>query len=221
MANIDYDALAAKFGGSASQPAPSAPTMSDAGYPAFMDGLSPKDQADMKKKLFEEGQKRIDALREVTAKGASTLSDLNQFGAYNRQTSTGGIPSMFADTPWLHSDDFNNMRSIQSRLGPAQRIQGSGSSSDRDVQLFMAGLPNTGNAGDVNKRIRADYQRQYDYALAKQTFLQNYLQNNGHLNGADQSWNGSKEYKNYMQGINPTAQPANPSNGAWSATLKK
>jgi hypothetical protein len=182
----DFDALAAQFGGAVMEPESAS---DNGGYGSILEGLSPKDQAEMRMNIYKDASKRVDGLREVTAKGKTILNDLDRFGQLNRQTSTGGIlGNLFQDTPYLHSDDFNEMRAIQSRLGPSQRIQGSGASSDRDVSLFMSGLPNVGQGGNTNKNIREQYQRQYDYALKKQTFLQDYLQKNGHLNGADEAW---------------------------------
>ena len=90
----------------------------------------------------------------------------------NRATGTGSLyDAIFTETPQLHGAAHNEMTAIQSRLGPSQRIQGSGSSSDRDVSLFMRGLPNTNNPGPVNKAIREDYERQYIPKL-RITFLQ-------------------------------------------------
>jgi hypothetical protein len=185
----DLDALAAQFGGSVVQ---QQLEPDNGGYGSILEGLSPKDQAEMRMKIYTDASKRIDGLREVTSKGKTILNDLDRFGELNRNTATGGLlGNLFQDTPYLHSDDFNEMRAIQSRLGPSQRVQGSGASSDRDVSLFMSGLPNVGQDGNVNKAIREQYQRQYDYALKKQTFLQDYLQKYGHLNGADEQWQNS------------------------------
>lgn len=197
----DLDALAAQFGGVVVDPQQ---PNDNGGYGAVLNGLSPKDQADMKQKIYEAGVKRINDLREVTAKGAGVMSDLERFGQLNRGTNTGGLPSMLPDWSWLHPKDYIEMNSIQSKLGPNQRIQGSGSSSDRDVALFMAGLPNTSNNGNTNKDIRLDYQRQYNYALEKQKFLTDYLQNKGHLNGADAIWQATPQYKLFMQGKDPS-----------------
>jgi len=139
-------------------PAQAQPTAPWSGMPA-------KEANDMRQQVYKESQKRIDALRDITAKGENVLSDLERFGQLNRDTSTGGgWETLAPQWGFLHGNDINEMNSIQSRLGPAQRIQGSGSSSDRDVSLFMRGLPNTSNPGNVNKAIREDYQRQYNNA---------------------------------------------------------
>ena len=214
MADIDYGALAQKYGSLSSQQ----PTQAPGGYNAPWVGMPPEKVNDMRNEQYKAGQKRIDSLRELTAKGEQVMSDLNHFGALNRQTSTGsGWESIMPNTPQLHGGDINEMASIQSRLGPAQRIQGSGSSSDRDVSLFMRGLPSTTNPGPTNAAIRADYERQYNNALLKQTYLERYLNSYGHLNGADENWekqkyslgfdNGNKTTKPLIQQANPN--PAN------------
>ena len=80
------------------------------------------------------------------------------------------------------------MAAIQSRLGPNQRVQGSGSSSDRDVALFLKGIPSTDNYGNVNQGIREDFQRKYGLALEKSNAMKSYLDANGNLNGFDGAW---------------------------------
>ena len=153
----------------------------------------------MRKKIYDEAVKRIDGIREVTSRGSTKLNDLNQFMALNKRKGTGGLESLLPNMPQLHGTDYNNMVAMQRRLGPAERIQGSGASSDRDVSLFMGGLPSVEQGGNTNKAITQDFQRQYDYALNKQTFLTDYLQKNGHLNGADEQWTSMNQPKDNGQ----------------------
>lgn len=188
-----------------SSPAPQAQPAQPTGYNPPWVGMPANDANQMRQKVYEDAQKRIDKLREVTAKGETVLSELDQFGNLNRKTSTGGAWEKYGPS-WgaLHSNDITEMNSIQSRLGPQQRIQGSGSSSDRDVSLFMRGLPSIENKGQVNKGIRQDYERQYKNALVKQTFLENYLNKNGHLMGADETWEKQKKALGFDSGSGAT-----------------
>ena len=210
MADIDYSALAQKYGSLS----PQQPAQAPGGYNAPWVGMPPEKVNEMRNEQYKAGQKRIDSLRELTAKGEGVLSELNNFGRLNRQTETGsGWESFMPNTPQLHGSDINEMNAIQSRLGPAQRIQGSGSSSDRDVQLFMGGLPSINKPGPANAAIRADYDRQYKNSLLKQTYLEKYLNTYGHLNGADENWEKQKNalgFDNGAKTTKPLIQQANP-----------
>ena len=63
--------------------------------------------------------------------------------------------------------------------------------------LYLNALPSPDSKGSTNKNIRAAYQKQYDYSLAKKSFLEEYLSANGHLRGADSAWD--KNNKSYMK----------------------
>lgn len=67
------------------------------------------------------------------------------------------------------------IRSIQSRLAPSMRETGSGSSSDRDVQMFIDSLPNLANTPQGNRLIiegirRVRDRRQQELRIARQYF---------------------------------------------------
>lgn len=194
--NIDYDALAAQFGATPVAPVIKAP----------WEGMPAKEVNDMRQKVYDQSQKRIQAIRDAAYQAEGVLTDLNRFGELNRATGTGSLWDAIAtETPQLHGAAHNEMTAIQSRLGPSQRIQGSGSSSDRDVKLFMTGLPSVNQKGDVNKNIRIDFEKKYNYAVGKATFLEDYLNQYGHLNGADREW---AKYKDQYINQPTEARPA-------------
>ncbi|MFA6040278.1 MAG: hypothetical protein WC733_02125 [Methylophilus sp.] len=212
---LDLDKLAAQFGGSVDT-GQSQPT----GYSAVMDGLSPKDQAELRMNNYKDDRKRIAELDATITGAAPTLADLNKFIQLNQNESTGSLwNNITPNTPMLHSDNTNQMIAIQSRLGPSQRATGSGSSSDRDVSLFMGGLPSTDKGGNANSAIRDDFQRKYEYAVSKKAYLQDYLRKNGSLDGADESWNSTPQYKSYIGG--GVAKQSAVSGGGWSARKVK
>ena len=185
---MDYSALAKKFGAIEQQAAPQTPN--------WVQGLSPKDQAELNMKLYEEGRKRIADLNSEISKSGPVMDDLNKFGQLNRQSRTGGVwENVLPNWRLLHGDDENQMNAIQSRLGPAQRPEGSGASSDTDVRLFMGGLPSITQKGPVNKSIREDFERKYKYAVEKRNAMQQYLNKYGNLNGFDDSWKPKENKK--------------------------
>jgi hypothetical protein len=195
MADIDYSALARETGAIDSVNTLVQPPK---GITAPWANLSPKNQETFQIRELDAGRKRIDSINEVLTKGQDVLSQLNRFGEINRRETTGGLVEQF--TPeWaiLHGSDINEMRKIQQYLGPKQKIEGAGSTSDKDIALYLNALPSPDSKGSTNKNIRAAYQKQYDYSLAKKSFLEEYLSANGHLRGADSAWD--KNNKSYMK----------------------
>lgn len=203
MADIDYRALAQQSGAIDST---NTLVQAPQGITAPWANLSPKNQEIKQMQEMDAARRRLDKIDEVLTKGQDVLSQLNRFGEINRRETTGGLVEQF--TPeWaiLHGSDINEMRKIQQYLGPKQKIEGAGSTSDKDIALYLNALPSPDNAGSTNKNIRAAYQKQYDYSLAKKTFLEEYLSANGHLRGADAAWDkNNKQYMKQMYGSKGT-----------------
>lgn len=196
---MDYAALAKQLGGGVMQQPQQQPQQ----QPDWMGGLSPKDQAELTMKMHGESRKRIAELDDEIAKGAAILGDLDRFGELNRRSATGGVwENVLPSVPLLHGSDENEMYKIQSRLGPSQRAVGSGSSSDRDVSLFLSGLPSTTDKGNVNRDVRMSFQKKYDLAVEKKKAMEDYLNLRGNLMGFDTEWQKMKS--KYA----PTEQPA-------------
>lgn len=188
---MDLEALAAQFGGSAvSEPAPQS-------SPAWASNLSRQDQAKIQKDMYEEGRKRLAALQSNISDSGSTMDDLNEFGRLNRENSTGSLwQQMTPDKPLFRSGPSMEMAAIQSRLAPAQRQTGSGASSDRDVAMFLRGLPSLENEGPTNKGIREDYERKYNIAIEKSNAMQKHLDMYGNLTDFDGQWAQRNKPKN-------------------------
>lgn len=150
-------------------------------------GMPAKQADEMRSKLYETEAKKLEALRQKVENGQAVMQDLERFGVLNRNTGTGGIQDRIG---WLPSftDDKREMEAITSRLAPNQRPVGSGSSSDRDVSLFLAGLPSIDKPGPVNANIRTQYTNELSRARAELAFKEAYLAKNGHLNGVEQAW---------------------------------
>lgn len=186
---MDLDALAAQFGGTAvsSQPAaPAAPAMASAPWAA---NLSRQDQAKIQKDMYEEGRKRLAALQGSIADAGSTIDDLEEFGKLNRDNATGSLwQQITPDTAAFRSGPSMEMAAIQARLAPAQRQAGSGVSSDRDVALFLRGLPSLANEGNTNKNIRQDFTSKYEQAIQKANAMQRHLDQYGNLTDFDSVW---------------------------------
>jgi hypothetical protein len=147
---------------------------------------SPKEQDQMKARVFEQDNKRLDDYREQVRKGKQIMADLNRFGELNRNQATGGVVDQFGMLPTLDSDK-REMQAIVSRLGPQLRVPGSGSDSDLEQRLRLQALPGIDKPGDVNKQIRLQYQKQLQDAQNELAYREKYLVDYGHLNGVDEA----------------------------------
>lgn len=178
---MDYEAIARQFGGSAVSQQPSAP--------AWTENLSRKDQAELQMRMYNEGQKRLAELQAQIASAGSTMSDLERFGELNRRSSTGSWwQQLTPDKPMFRSDDSMQMAAIAARLAPNQRPSGAGATSDRDIALYLKGLPSIENEGPVNKGIREDFRKNYEGAIEKATAMKAHLEKYGNLSDFDSLW---------------------------------
>ena len=200
MATLDE--LAAQFGGS-SQPF-DMPLEAPEGIRVPWQGLPPKKADEARLRASEQARKKIEENAKVVQQGANVLLDMETFGALNRGARTGewytGIQPGF-----LKGSAEQEMEAITSRLAPGQRIEGSGTTSDRDIAMFVKAVPSIDKKGDVNQAIRENFAKQYDRSRAKLQYLQDYYDKYGHLNGADTLW--EKEKERYLSQPQNTAQP--------------
>lgn len=171
-------------------------------------GLPPQKADEARLRAGEQARKKIDENAKVVQEGFNVLQNMEKFGALNREAKTGefytGILPGF-----LQGSAEQEMEAITSRLAPGQRIEGSGTTSDRDIAMFVKAVPSINKKGDVNQAIRENFAKQYDRSRAKLQFLQDYYDQYGHLNGADTLW--EKEKNKYL--TQPSAnQPKNTTN---------
>lgn len=152
----------------------------------------PKEQLDWQQRAYNEGQKRLDDMRSIVSQGQDVMSQLDAFGEYNKSSRTGanyegGWTSAFVPESWRGQDE-KNMQAITADLAPKKRVAGSGTTSDKDIALYLRSLPSIEQPGQVNKAIRLNYQNQLDNSQAKYSFFQDWLNKNGNLNDADAYW---------------------------------
>lgn len=175
---------------------PAQPQEAPEGVRTPWQGLPPARADQMKQKSFEQGQKYLQDNAAVVNQGANVLNQLEQFGELNRKSRTGALyeGSLSSFMPEsLRGSDEKVMQSITADLAPKKRIAGSGTTSDRDIALYLQSLPDISKSGDVNKQIREGYKKQFDRANTKLQFMQSYFDQYGHLNGADVMWQKQKD----------------------------
>jgi len=180
----------------------------------------PSARADkMRERAFEQAQKYLQDNASVVNQGAGVLKDLEKFGELNRRSKTGalyeGSFASFMPESWRGADE-KVMKSITSDLAPKKRVEGSGTTSDRDINLYLESLPNIANEGDVNQQIRENYRAQYERSNKKLQFMQSYFDQYGHLNGADAIY----QQQNKVVNQNPPAGATNKLFNAADAIIK-
>jgi len=150
-------------------------------------GLPPQKADEARLRAAEQARKKIEENAKVVQQGATVLQDMETFGALNRENRTGEWYTGLQPT-FLKGAPEQEMDAITSRLAPGQRIEGSGTTSDRDIAMFVKAVPSIDKKGSVNQSIRDNFARQYEKSQAKLQFLQDYYDQYGHLNGADTVW---------------------------------
>lgn len=163
------------------------------------DGMPAKEADQFKQRVYDQESKKLDDLRAEVAKGRATLQDLERFGELNRARETGGIQDRFGFLPTFDKDK-REMEAITARLAPTMRAPGSGASSDRDVSLFLSGLPSIDKEGNVNRNIREQFAGNVAKAEQKMAAAERYLLQNGHLNGFEEGWKAQQQPKPAAQG---------------------
>jgi hypothetical protein len=182
-------------------------------------GLPPARADIARQRSAEQAQKYLQDNASVVNQGAEVLNQLEQFGELNRKSRTGALyeGSLASFMPEsLRGADEKVMQSITSDLAPKKRIAGSGTTSDKDIALYLQSLPSIEKGGDVNQKIRESYRKQYEKANAKLQFMQNYFDQYGHLNGADAMY----QQQNKVLEKNPRAGATNQLFNAADAIIK-
>lgn len=163
-------------------------------------------------KLSVQELKELQNARAAAQSLGGAARDGERFLDLNRETGTGelwGFP-WASEARGMFDPKFATMQALTNRMAPAQRIPGSGSSSDTDVRMYKRSVPNPDFTGPTNtaivKRMQEEAKRAADYAA----FLDRYVQQTGSLIGAQEAW-GSRQ---------PTQAPAPTPRAAAASTLK-
>ena len=157
------------------------------GIKAPWEGLSLTNQNSMREYELKQGAKRLEKMGEIISEYKQPLDDMYRFIELNKELT---IPSgvLSKPIPDFINSTRNQMGQITSRLAPGMRPIGAGSTSDKDMALYIKSTVGTGNSLEANTNIVAGYQKKADRAIAKQNFFDRYLSVNKTLMGADTAW---------------------------------
>jgi hypothetical protein len=165
-------------------------------------GLPPARADQMRQKAYEDAQRTIADNANVVSQGADVLNQLETFLDYNREAETGEFYTGFLPE-FLTGKEEQMMNSISADVAPKKRIAGSGTTSDKDIAMYMQSLPSIEKKGTVNQKIVQNYRTQYDRAEKKLKFLQSYFDQYGHLNGVDAQWQKMTALEKQPKGNQP------------------
>lgn len=142
-------------------------------------------------KLSVQEQKQLQNARESAVAAQGSLRDGERFLDINRKAGTGELNAIpfVSEVRSVFDPNYAEMMSLTSRMAPNQRQPGSGSSSDKDVQMFKRSVPNTDYPGPANTKIVSRLKEEADLKTRYAEFLDDYVAQNGTLVGAQTAWN--------------------------------
>lgn len=140
--------------------------------------LTPQEQAALTEQRNAAGQ-----MREITAQADSFLE-------LNRKAPTGPLYKIPGATTigGLFKPEIAQMDALTARMAPSQRVPGSGTTSDKDLALFMKAVPSPDRLGTANQGIVKDMRGMAERKSAYVQFLDQYAAQNGTLNGAEAAY---------------------------------
>lgn len=166
-------------------------------------------------KLAVQEQQTLRDARSAASQFSTIADQAGQFAELNKEVGTGPIyktpvlGGVFEAIGETINPKLAQLNALESRMAPAQREPGSGTTSDRDLALFLKAVPNTDRMGPANGLIADDMRKMANKKLARSAFLDAYARNAGTLMGSEdafESWwaqNGdaySKSRKSTAQG---------------------
>src|SRR5690606_5064462 len=97
----------------------------------------------------------------------------------NVRKTLGALANEFGLKVGPETSELEIIESIQSRLAPAMRAVGSGSSSDRDVAMFLSSLPNMMRTPAGNRMVIQHLRRIAQRKQQEEQFMRSYYRKNG------------------------------------------
>lgn len=139
-------------------------------------------------------ERTIREAREASEAASQSIASVGNFQELNRRQWTGGVlaipgvaPAMAAFNP-----EIAGMRAITARIAPQQRVPNSGTTSDRDLSLFIQAGPDVGRPREANDLIISQARSEAARRRARSAWLERWAQRRGNLDGAqaafDQWW---------------------------------
>lgn len=147
------------------------------------------DLAGQSNRLTTGEQKTVQDARDASRNAIDVLSTLTQFEDTNQVQPTGGVINNVVN--WgsqLFDPEVQRLEGLTATIAPSKRQPGSGTTSDRDLALFLKGSPSLYKSRQTNDAIIEDGRREAIRRQQYADFLDNYAKQYGTLNGAEQAF---------------------------------
>lgn len=163
-------------------------------------------------KLSAQEQAQLADLRNSANQMREMAGQAQQFDTLNRQAGTGPIYKIpgVSEVASMFNPRVAQMDALTARMAPAQRVPGSGTTSDRDLALFMKSVPSVDRPGEANAAIARDMQSSAKRREAYATFMDQYAKQNGTLMGAEEAYQTSLRATPAKKTGGPMPAPAKP-----------
>jgi hypothetical protein len=135
-------------------------------------------------------EKRAAANEEALKTANGMIGDMQRFRVLNSQTDTGGWSNtqIGGAIKGLYDPDIKEMQAISARIAPTLRQPGSGSTSDYDAKMFMAGTVGIDKPKSVNENIAQAAIAAAQNMIDKAQFEDAYFNTYKHTQGMEAAW---------------------------------
>lgn len=151
--------------------------------------------ADGMPKLAPQDMNALAKYRAAADAGQGLRADANRFSALNQNVGTGmgfSIPGVAA-VRGVFDPRVPEMKAISARITPQMRQAGSGTMSDRDLELYKAATVGLDKPGDTNVAIAKVIDAGTRRAQDQSAFMDEWAKRNGSLGGAQEAWSSYSE----------------------------
>lgn len=142
------------------------------------------------RKLVAAEQTQLKEARDGAEAARDFSRQANIFAKLNEKSGTGFVNKIpfVSEVRSAFDPNIAQMDALTSRMAPAQRVPGSGTTSDRDLALYLKAVPNIDRPGPANAAIAQDMSQTAVRRTARAAFLDRYASKNGTLIGADKAF---------------------------------
>lgn len=170
--------------------------------------------------LSPQEQAALNDAREASSNAISVLDTLTGFQNINegrgvKRQPTGGIVDSTVNflTQWI-DPELQELQAKTAVIAPSKRQPGSGTTSDKDLALYLKGSPSIYKEEAANNGIIEDGRREAVRRQQRATFLDNYARQYGTLNGAEEAFRK-------VVGAGTQASPYSPSEATDRASMPR
>lgn len=150
-------------------------------------------RAGMERPLRGPDARLMDEVRDAAGRSQALTTLGDEFLRLNGVTGTG--PETQFNPLNLWGTNRRAMEAAAAQMRAYMRPPGSGATSDYEQRIYAMGVPNVNNTGPANQAIMRYHQAVAQLSQARRYFYEDYARTYGTLNGAEQAFQGSQEFR--------------------------